>query len=118
MTITLVPDPVFKGKGDPPQIVRTWAMRKLYESGMSVGDVARYYGLPYAAAYRAINPERAPATKSKAKPLAALGDLRLAKKSALVRIATAKNASMQDPKVAAVVEELDRRDPAWFEKLR
>ena len=57
-TIVLVDDPTFKGTGQAPQLIRTWAMRKLFEAGMEVGEIARKYGVPYAAAYRAINPPR------------------------------------------------------------
>ncbi len=59
MPITLVPDPTYTGKGDPPLMVKADAMRKLFfEAGESVGDIARRYDVPYGRAYKAINPPR------------------------------------------------------------
>ena len=57
--IVLVDDPNYHGKSpDKPTVPRTWAMRSLHEGGMEVGDIARFYGVPFAAAYRACNPIR------------------------------------------------------------
>lgn len=115
MSIIMVVDPTYKGRGTPPQLPRSWAMRKLYESGMSVGDIGRYYGVPYAAAYRAVNPERRPKNAPRAKPIPK--DLSGMKTSRLIQIATRRHVAEDDPDVLAAVAELDRRDPAWIDKI-
>lgn len=121
MAYVLVDDPSYAGKPPAPQILRSWAMRKLHEGGMSIGDVARHYGTSYLAAWKAINPARGSADQaarrgSKLKEkLEDPASISKVPKAQLLRIATAKHATLDDPKVAAAVAELDRRDPKWFE---
>lgn len=53
--LVMVDDPRYKGATPAPQIPRTWAMRRLFEDGMAIGDIARTYGVPYQRAYNAVN---------------------------------------------------------------
>lgn len=53
--LVMVDDPAYQGKGPPPQIPRSWAMRKLAEAGVSIRDIATRYGVPYQRAYNAVN---------------------------------------------------------------
>lgn len=55
----LVDDPFWSGSGPAPKTHRSWAMRRLFESGMSVGDIAKRYGVKYGQAYKGIHPEAA-----------------------------------------------------------
>lgn len=121
MAYVLVDDPLHSGRGPAPQILRTWAMRKLFDAGgVTVGDVARRYDVPYSAAYRAINPERkpAPARSGAASKRDRILDpelIKSVKTSELKKIVRRKGASLSDPRDAAAYAELERRDPKWDE---
>lgn len=122
MSIIMVPDPLWTGKGEAPGVIRSWAMRALAKQGMEVGDIARKYGVPYARAYRAVNPprQRGSSPNSKAtKPLTAsrLKDLT---KPQLIKIATQQikaGDTATRTRVQSAVDELDRRDPTWLDNL-
>lgn len=72
MSIIMVPDPTYAGRGTPPLTIRSWAMRALFEGGMEVGEIARKYEVTYSQAYRAINPPRQ--LKPRVKPERSLKD--------------------------------------------
>lgn len=121
MSIIMVVDPDYKGK-DPespsaPRIPRAWAMRKLRTQGMSIGDIARKYEVPYAMAYKMINPPRQRASSSKSTTAKALTTERLStmKRSQLEKIVYNRRAKTPSElkRVAAASDELDRRFPGW-----
>lgn len=119
--LILVDDPLYKGKPPVPQLARGQAMRRMYEQlSMSVGDIARHFGITYQLAYKQINPARLPAGAAASTMTKPLTPDRLSSlsKSRLVQIATAKT---KDPtglrRAEQAADELDRRYPTWVDEL-
>ena len=141
MRYVLVDDPTYKGKPPAPKILRTWAMRLCAQSGMSVSEIAKKYGVPYTAAYRAVHddpqsseaakaakppkpkpkpekPSAKPAMKRprrepKVDPVLDPKLIQAIKTSELKRIVYKKGTPLDDPRANAAADELDRRDPHW-----
>lgn len=120
MSITLVPDPTYKGKGTPPMMVKAEAMRRLYASGESVSAIALRYGVSYYNAYGAINPPRKSAASGQSTAVKLLTPERATQlsKTRLIAIATAKQTTPDwIARKEAASDELDRRYPGWLDKL-
>lgn len=116
MSLIMVDDPDFKGKGPAPQLPRSWAMRKLFKQGVSVGDIGRRYDVSYALAWKSINPPRQAASSPTSKATKPLTKSRLKDmtKTQLEKIAYTKQSAIdKDPalrgRVQAAVDELERR---------
>lgn len=116
--IVLVPDPTWQGKGEAPLMIRTYAMRKLFEAGKTVSEVALHFDTTYHNAYKAINPPRKRASDPKStavKPLTASRLTQLSKKQ-LEKIAYGKGKTPTElARIEAAADELIRRDPNWLE---
>lgn len=117
----MVVDPLYKGKPPIPLLPRALAMRRCSEQlNMSIGDIARLYGLTYQQAYKQINPARLPASDPRSTAPKELTQKRLdtLPRSALVRMATAKS---KDPAILKRTQQaadaLDRRFPGWYDDL-
>lgn len=113
----LVPDPLYTGEPPAPRMIRSWAMRKLFESGMPIADIARRYDVPYARAYKSIHytqlqlapstitaPPRRPRNPKVLKEMTT---------KELIKIATSQN----DPRIAEAVALLDVKDSRWLDKV-
>lgn len=118
----LVHDPLYHGKPPIPLVTRSQAMRRMYEQlGMSVGDIARQYGITYQLAYKQINPPRLPASDPHSTAPKPLTKERLDRlpRGQLERIATAKS---KDPAILqraqAAADALDKRFPNWINELK
>lgn len=99
-SLVMVDDPLYQGSAPAPQLPRTWAMRKLhFEGGVSVGEVARRYGVPYQRAYNAIksaDPQSAALSNSPA----TLQPAGRSKPAALTESAAAASAARPDSPAA------------------
>jgi hypothetical protein len=122
----LVDDPDYEGTIGPPQILRAWAMRKLFAKGYSVGDIARKYDIPYARAYRAVvvaSKVKPTATKKARAPKAPLvpdysdEDLEKLPEKKLVSFIYQKRPTQAQLELAARASEVaDRRFPGWNDR--
>lgn len=116
MTIYLVPDPTWKGKGPAPTLVRSDAMRRMFKAGSSVTEVAEYFDVPYRQAYRAINPPRKRAGQTTAAQALTPARLKNMSKGQLEKIATAHGKTPAAlARIESATDELLRRDPHWLE---
>lgn len=114
----LVPDPLYKGEPPAPKMIRSWAMRKLYDAGMPIADIARRYDVPYARAYKSIHYHQteglAPTTSRPAPRVRKVKTLEEMSMKELKRIATTSADQNLITKAAAI---LDTRDATWYDKL-
>lgn len=118
----LVDDPLYKGHAPVPQVTRSQAMRRMhFNLGMSVGEVARHFGITYHLAYKQIQPPRLAAASPRSTAPKPLTTERLStlSRSQLDTMAHAKGTN--DPairkRVEAASDELDRRFPGWNDEV-
>ncbi len=118
-----VDDPDYEGKGTPPQIGRSAAMRKFSSRGISTKAIARFYGVPYQTAYLAV--------RVKSRTVAELNDMvkrdddrstilehedyTTMTKAQLLRISEirCRQGEPAYERVVKAIDELDRRFPGW-----
>lgn len=116
-TFVLVDDPLYRGQPPVPQILRSWAMRKLAEAGMDTGDIARYYEVPYATAYKAVKPKASDIVPGADSPSKRKFDpllLDSLTKSQLMKRAYVRTSDPERlAEIELVTEALDRRFPGW-----